>query len=97
VPLQVPTVALIVRPTTTAFGLKLGAAVLLGAIRIGPNPALNVTADSVPGLLVAVVAVTFATKYFPTQFWFSETEAVVRAVEVQPDGMELEAFESALQ
>ena len=96
-PLQVPTVAVIVRPTTTEVGLKLGAAVLLGAIRIGPKPALKVTADSVPGLLVAVVAVTLATKYFPTQFWLSEIEAVVSAVEVQPDGMELEAFESALQ
>jgi hypothetical protein len=37
---------------------------------MGPNPAVNLLATPAPGLLVAVVTVSFATKYFPSQSRF---------------------------
>ena len=75
VPVQVPTFATRVRPTATEVGVKLGAAELLGAIRIGPKDAENVDATPAPTLFVEVVAVTLATKCLPTMAEVSATDA----------------------
>jgi hypothetical protein len=77
VPVQVPTLAVMVRPAITEVGLKLGATVLVGATLIGPNDAENVAALSVPTLLVAVRAVTLATKCLPTNAFVRSSELAV--------------------
>ena len=77
-----------VRPTDTDVGLNEGATVFDGAKRIGPKLAEKVKPVPVPGLLVAVTAVTFTTRYLSTQALFSGTVADVSAVEVQPAGTE---------
>ena len=97
VPVHVPAFAVTVLPTTTPVGLKLGVVETLGAIRIGPKLAENVDAEPVPALFVEVVAVTLATRYLPTQAWFSEIDVVVNAVDVHPVGMLFDATEIPLQ
>lgn len=97
VPAQVPKFAVIAFPTAIALGVKEGAKVLLGRLRIGPKLEENFTADSVPLLLVAVVAVTLTTRNLSNQALFRGTVAEVSAVEVQPDGTAVPALEADVQ
>lgn len=86
VPVQVPTLATRVRPTATDVGVKLGAAELLGATRIGPKDEVNVEPIPAPILLVVVVAVTLATRYLPTIAAVRAIDAAVAfAIAEQPD------------
>ena len=63
---QVPRLARSLVPVEAVFELIVGSAVAVAATLIGPNPAVNLRALPVFGLLVEVVIVSRATKYLPS-------------------------------
>ncbi len=100
--IQVPRFALNLVPVAAVFELIVGATVLVAETFIGPKPALYLLATPVLALLVRVVTVSLATRYFPPQsllsFMLEKLVVVpVGLAKVQEESKLSEATVSAVQ
>jgi hypothetical protein len=90
---QVPRFALSLVPVAAVFELIVGATVFVAETFMGPKPALYLLATPELALLVRVVMVSLATKYFPSQSLLS---LMLEKFAVTPVGLAKEQDESRL-